>query len=40
VLDRLPDLRWDSDKAASRMSGGTIVGRGPDALNVRFAPGH
>ncbi len=40
VLDRLPDLRWDTDKAPSRMSGGTIVGRGPDALNVRFTPGH
>lgn len=36
ILDRLPGLRWDSEKPASRMSGGTLVGRGPDALHVRF----
>lgn len=36
ILDRLPGLRWDSEKPASRMSGGTLVGCGPDALHVRF----
>lgn len=40
VLDRLPDLRWDTEKEAARMSGGTLVARGPQALNVRFTPGH
>ena len=36
VLDRLPELRWDDDLPHARMSGGTLVGRGPNALHVRF----
>lgn len=36
LLDRLPNLRWDEDEPAARMSGGVLVGRGPDALHVRF----
>jgi cytochrome P450 len=38
VLDRLPNLRWDPDKPRAKTTGGTLVGRGPDALNVRFDP--
>lgn len=38
VLDRLPNLRWDPDKPAATMTGGTLVARGPDALHVRFDP--
>lgn len=38
VLDRLPNLRWDPDKPTARMTGGTLVARGPDALHVRFDP--
>jgi cytochrome P450 len=38
VLDRLPNLRWDAEKPAAQMTGGTLVARGPDALHVRFDP--
>lgn len=38
VLDRLGDLRWDPDYPPARMSGGTLIGRGPDALHVRYSP--
>ncbi len=38
LLDRLPNLRWDPDKPESQITGGTLVGRGPDALHVRFDP--
>jgi hypothetical protein len=36
LLDRLPRLRWDDSRPRAKMSGGVLVGRGPDALNVRF----
>jgi cytochrome P450 len=36
LLDRLPNLRWDPDKPRSRHAGGSLIGRGPDALHVRF----
>jgi cytochrome P450 len=36
LLDRLPNLRWDEDMPTPRMSGGALVGRGPDALHVRY----
>ena len=36
VLDRLPNLRWDPAKPASTMTGGALVARGPDAINVLF----
>jgi len=38
VLDRLPNLRWNPDKPAACMTGGTLVARGPQALNVLFDP--
>ena len=38
VLDRLGDLRWDREKPVARMGGGTLIGRGPDALHVRYTP--
>jgi cytochrome P450 len=38
VLDQLVDLRWDPDYPPARMSGGTLIGRGPNALQVRFTP--
>jgi cytochrome P450 len=38
VLDRLGDLRWDPDYPEARMAGGTLIGRGPSALHVRYAP--
>lgn len=38
VLDRLGDLRWDPEKPVARMGGGTLIGRGPDALHVRYTP--
>jgi cytochrome P450 len=38
VLDRLGDLRWNPDYPPARMSGGTLIGRGPDALHVRYTP--
>jgi len=38
VLDRLPNLRWDPSRPAARMTGGTLVARGPDAINVAFDP--
>ena len=38
VLDRLGDLRWDPDYPPARMAGGTLIGRGPDALHVRYTP--
>ncbi|AIT79857.1 cytochrome P450 [Novosphingobium pentaromativorans] len=40
VLDRLPGLRWDPEKPSSTITGGTLMQRGPDALHVRFTPGH
>lgn len=36
LLDRLPGLRWDESRPKAKMSGGVLVGRGPDALRVRF----
>ncbi|MFC3173678.1 cytochrome P450 [Novosphingobium bradum] len=39
MLDRLPNLRWDPDQPAARIAGGGLVGRGPNALHVRFDPG-
>ena len=38
MLDRLGDLRWDPDYPSVRMAGGTLIGRGPEALHVRFKP--
>lgn len=38
LLDRLGDLRWDPDYPAARMGGGTLIGRGPEALHVRYTP--
>ena len=38
MLDRLGDLRWDPDYPAPRMAGGTLIGRGPDSLHVRYNP--
>jgi cytochrome P450 len=38
VLDRLGDLRWDPDQPPARMSGGTLLARGPNALHVRYTP--
>jgi len=38
MLDRLGDLRWDPDYPPARMGGGTLIGRGPEALHVRFKP--
>lgn len=38
LLDRLGDLRWDPDYPAARMAGGTLIGRGPESLHVRFTP--
>lgn len=37
-LDRLGNVRLDPDRPAPRMSGGTLMGRGPNALPVRFDP--
>ncbi|MCK9542440.1 MAG: cytochrome P450 [Novosphingobium sp.] len=36
LLDRLPNLRWDPEAEPSRISGGTLMGRGPETLHVRF----
>lgn len=38
MLDRLGDLRWDPDARPARMGGGTLIGRGPESLPVRFTP--
>ena len=38
LLDRLGDLRWDADAPPAAMGGGTLIGRGPVALNVRYTP--
>ena len=38
LLDRLGDLRWDPDYPAARMAGGTLIGRGPESLHVRYTP--
>jgi cytochrome P450 len=38
VLDRLGDLRWDPEKPVAQMGGGTLIGRGPDSLHVRYTP--
>ena len=38
MFDRLGDLRWDPDAAPAAMGGGTLIGRGPVALNVRYTP--
>lgn len=38
LLDRLGDLRWDPDFPPAKMGGGTLIGRGPDALQVRYTP--
>ena len=38
LLDRLGDLRWDPDYPPARMGGGTLIGRGPEALHVRYTP--
>lgn len=38
LLDRLGDLRWDPDYPPARMAGGTLIGRGPESLNVRYTP--
>ena len=38
LLDRLGDLRWDPDYPPARMGGGTLIGRGPEALRVRYTP--
>ena len=37
-LDRLGDLRWDPDAPPAVLGGGTLIGRGPVALNVRYTP--
>lgn len=38
MLDRLGDLRWDTNYPPARMGGGTLIGRGPEALHVRYTP--
>ncbi len=38
LLDHLGDLRWDPDYPAARMAGGTLIGRGPESLHVRYTP--
>jgi cytochrome P450 len=38
LFDRLSDLRWDPDYPPARMAGGTLIGRGPESLRVRFTP--
>lgn len=38
VLDRLVDLRWDPKFSPSQMGGGTLIGRGPTSLYVRYTP--
>ncbi len=38
VIDRLPNLRWDPDYLHAEITGAALVGRGPDALHVRFDP--
>lgn len=38
LLDRLTDLRWDPDYPPARMAGGTLIGRGPESLHVRYSP--
>ncbi len=38
LLDQLGDLRWDPDYPPARMGGGTLIGRGPEALHVRYTP--
>ena len=38
MLDRLGDLRWDPDAPKARMGGGTLIGRGPESLHVKFTP--
>jgi cytochrome P450 len=36
LLDRLQNLRWNPDEPHPKMSGGTLVARGPNALPVCF----
>lgn len=38
LLDRLGDLRWDPDAPPAVLGGGTLIGRGPVSLNVRYTP--
>jgi cytochrome P450 len=38
LLDRLGDLRWDTDHPPAALGGGTLIGRGPIALHVRYTP--
>ena len=38
LLDRLGDLRWDPDAPPAVLGGGTLIGRGPVSLNVRYNP--
>ena len=36
LLDRMPGLRWNPDMPVARMSGGTLLARGPDTLPVVY----
>ncbi len=38
LFDRLGDLRWDPDAPPAVLGGGTLIGRGPVSLNVRYTP--
>ena len=38
MLDRLGDLHWDPAYPPAKMGGGTLIGRGPTALHVRYTP--
>jgi len=38
MFDRLGDLRWNPDAPPAALGGGTLIGRGPVCLNVRYTP--
>lgn len=38
LFDRLGDLRWDPEMPPAALGGGTLIGRGPVALHVRYTP--
>ncbi|MEY4160693.1 MAG: hypothetical protein RLZZ136_1314 [Pseudomonadota bacterium] len=40
MFDRLGDLHWDPDAPPAVLGGGTLIGRGPVSLNVRYTPLH
>ncbi len=36
LLDRLPNLRWDTNQPHPEITGGSLISRGPESLPVRF----